>query len=164
MATLRLLMRRPRWLLAGVALLAWGSVALALLSQYQFDMQPCPWCTLQRLIYLVIGAVALAAAAWPGAGVRRGLAVLGVLLALSGVASALWQQYVAAASPSCNLTLADRILDGLGLMESLPSVFMPMTSCADAAVNLLGVPYALWSVALFAALGLVNLVVWRRPA
>jgi disulfide bond formation protein DsbB len=65
------------------------------------------------------------------------------------VSCALWQHFVAAASASCKLTLADRILQGLGLFELAPDVFVPTASCADAAVNMLGVPYAFWSMGLF---------------
>ena len=74
---------------------------------------------------------------------------MAVLLALSGVAAALWQHFKAASSVSCNLTLADKILSGLQLDRLLPDVFEPRASCADAAVNLLGVPYDFWSLALF---------------
>ena len=51
------LLKRPAPLLALVALACFGGVGLALLSQYRFDMQPCPWCTLQRLIFLVLGTI-----------------------------------------------------------------------------------------------------------
>ncbi|MBQ0959654.1 disulfide bond formation protein B [Ideonella sp. 4Y11] len=151
---------RPRPLLVLTALACWAGVGLALLSQYRFDMPPCPWCTLQRLIFLVLGAAALLGAAVEP--LRKPLAGLGVLLALSGAAAALWQHFVAAASASCNLTLADRILESLGLLDLAPEVFMPMASCADAAVNLLGVPYAFWSLALFALAGLACLSALRR--
>ena len=40
-------------------------------------------------------------------------------------------------------------LDGL-----LPDIFQARATCADAAVNLLGVPYEFWSLAAFALLGL----------
>jgi protein dithiol:quinone oxidoreductase len=148
----------PRGVLLSVAAVSLLAVGAALLSQYRFNMPPCPWCVLQRLIYLVIAALALAAA-WLAGTPRRALAGLGALLAGSGMAAALWQQLVAAKSPSCDMTLADRILDGLGLFDALPSVFMPMASCADAAVDLAGIPYAYWSLALFALLGLGCLVV-----
>ena len=145
----------PRRLLLLVALACVLAVVGALVSQYQFDMRPCPWCTLQRLIFLLIAVVAVVAAALPGTALRRGLSGMAVLLALCGVAAALWQQFVAAASASCNLTLADKILGKLGLFELAPEVFAPQASCADAAVNLLGVPYAFWSLALFALCALL---------
>jgi disulfide bond formation protein DsbB len=139
-------------LLAGIALAAAGSVALALVSQHVYDMQPCPWCILQRLIFAVIAVVALLALALRGLG-RRLAAALIVGLALAGIAAALWQNRVAAKSESCNLTLADRIVSGLQLDAWLPEIFQPRASCIDAAVDLLGVPYELWSLALFVALG-----------
>ena len=155
---------RPAPLLWAVALICFGAVGLALLSQYRFDMPPCPWCTFQRLIFLVIGTLALLGALLGSALLRSVVAGLGVLLALGGVASALWQHHVAAASVSCNLTLADRIMKSLGLYEHLPSLFAPMASCAEAAVDLLGVPYAYWSLACFALCGLLCVQVLRAPA
>jgi len=149
--------QQARSLLALVALACFAAVGGALVSQYRFDMLPCPWCTLQRLEFLVLGVLALLGAVLPGAALRRGLAGLAVLVALAGAASA-------AASPSCDLTLADRIMTRLGLYELSPEVFAPQASCADAAVNLLGIPYAFWSLALFALCGLVAVQVLRRPS
>jgi disulfide bond formation protein DsbB len=139
---------RSTWLIAIVAA-SFGAVAAALVSQHAFDMQPCPWCVLQRLIFLLIGAAALAGLAWRSRLGARVVSLLLLLLSGCGVAAALWQHFVAAASASCNLTLADRIVSGLGLDSLLPALFEARASCADAAVNLLGVPYAFWSLSLF---------------
>lgn len=144
------------WLL-GVTVVCWGSVGFALYAQYHWDMLPCPWCTFQRLLYLIVGALSLLGALIQAAPLRRLLAFLGLLFSVAGVAAALWQQFVAAASDSCALTLADKILNGLGLFDLAPSVFAPMASCADAAVNLLGVPFAIWSAVLFLACAIVSL-------
>lgn len=130
-----------------------AAVAAALVSQHVFDMQPCPWCILQRLVFVLIGLAALAAA-FAGGVVRRMLGALVVLLALAGVAAALYQNLVASKSDSCALTLADRLVRSLGLDRALPPVFEVRGNCADAAVDLLGVPYELWSLALFVLLGL----------
>ncbi len=54
-----------RRLLLLIALFSFGAIAMALLSQYAFDMMPCAWCVLQRLIYLCIGVIALVAAYAP---------------------------------------------------------------------------------------------------
>jgi disulfide bond formation protein DsbB len=150
-----ILARHPRIALALVAAAGLAAVAGALVSQYAFDMLPCPWCTLQRLIFLLVALAAALAAAAPSPGLRRWLAGLGLAFSLTGGASALWQHFVAAASDSCKLTLADKILDRLGLFDLAPSVFAPQASCADAAVNLLGLPYAMWSLALFLVIGAV---------
>ena len=140
---------------SGIALVCVAAVGAALVSQHVFNMQPCPWCALQRLILLAIAAVCLLAGAVGRSGRRIGVAVA-LLLALSGVAAALWQHFKAAASVSCNLTLADKILSSLQLDRLLPGVFEPRASCADAAVNLLGVPYDFWSLALFVLVALAT--------
>ena len=85
---------------------------------------------------------------------------------IGGIAAALWQHLVAKASASCNLTLADRIVSGLRLDALLPEVFQATASCADAAVDLAGVPYEFWSLALFTvvgALALLALLARMRP-
>jgi disulfide bond formation protein DsbB len=147
----------PRALLAGMAAAALAAVGAALVSQHGFDMPPCPWCVLQRLLFVLVAGAALLGLAW-----RRVGAGLVLLLALAGVAAAVWQNRVAAASGSCKLTLADRIITTLGLDALAPAVFMPMASCADAAVSLAGLPYEAWSGALFLLLGAAAVLVLRQ--
>jgi disulfide bond formation protein DsbB len=153
-------------LFVGIGAAALAAVAAALVSQHVYDMQPCPWCVLQRAVFCALALAALALA-----GVRSALlvllrAVLVTGLAAAGAAAALWQHFVAKSSSSCNLTLADRIVSGLGLDGWLPDVFAPRASCADAAVDLLGVPYEVWSLAAFVLLGAAAVwATWRgRPA
>ncbi len=141
-------MTRPILLLA-IAAACFGAVGAALITQYGFDMQPCPWCVLQRLIFVVTGLVALLGMAWRSVLGRRAVPLLLLLLCGLGIAAALWQHFVAASSTSCNLTLADRIVSGLRLDALLPEVFQATASCADAAVNLFHVPYEFWSLGLF---------------
>ena len=151
--------------LAGVAFACIAALAVALVTQHAFDMQPCPWCVLQRLLFIAIALACALGLAWRSATGRRVGAGLGVLLALAGIAAALWQHFRAAASASCNLTLADKIVSRwLQLDNLLPGVFAPRASCADAAVDLLGVPYDFWSLALFAliALALLRVLLRRR--
>jgi disulfide bond formation protein DsbB len=147
-------------LFALVAAAAFAGVAAALVSQHVFDMQPCPWCVLQRLVFVLIGLSAIVGVVVARMGKRVVAWVVAgevAVLAALGVAAALWQHFVAAATTSCNRTLADRIVNGLGLDGWLPDVFAPRASCADAAVKLLGVPYEFWSLALFAVLGAMAL-------
>jgi protein dithiol:quinone oxidoreductase len=146
-------------LLLGIALASLAAVALAVFTQLRFDMRPCPWCVLQRAIF-----VAIALAALLGLALRRLGAALVLLLAAAGMAAALWQHFVAAKSDSCRLTLADRIMSGLQLDRLWPQVFQAQATCADASVPLLGVPYEFWSLALFAALAAAALNVLRRRA
>ncbi len=147
-----------------LAALCFAALAAALVSQHVYDMQPCPWCVLQRLVFVVIGVIALATWAWPRPlGARVGAAAM-ALLAIAGIAAALWQHFVAAASPSCKQTLADRIVSGIGLDGWLPEIFAARANCADAAVALGGLPYEFWSLALFALIAVVAIrLAWRPP-
>jgi disulfide bond formation protein DsbB len=154
--------KRADALLGAVALLCFGAVGMALVSQHRFNIQPCPWCVLQRVIFLAIGAAALLGLVWRSAlGLRVSGAIAGAFAAC-GIAAALWQHFVAAASASCDLSMAERFISALKLDEWQPDVFMPMASCADAKANLLGVPYEFWSLALFAVVGGAALAALRR--
>ena len=141
-----------RALLGGIAAGSLAAIGAALVSQHVFDMQPCPWCVLQRLIFVKIAFVALVGLAWRSALGQRIVGLVLLLLAGAGAAAVLWQHFVAASSTSCNLTLADRIMNASGLPWLLPEVFEARASCADAAASLLGVPYEFWGLALFVAI------------
>ena len=155
----------PARLLAAGIVVPLAAVGTALVTQHVFDMQPCPWCVLQRLIFVAISLAALLGLAGHLTRlliVRRiGAALMG-LLALSGIAAALWQHFVASSSISCNLTLADRIVSGVGADVWWPEVFAPYASCADAAATLLGLPYEFYSLTLFVVLGAAALLLLRR--
>ena len=149
-------------LLCGAALVvSVGAVGVALFTQHRLGMEPCPWCVLQRLIFLSIGVAAL-----PGLLLGTRLAswlsgALMALLALSGGAAALWQHFVAAGSQSCAMTLADRVVRGLSLDEIAPAVFSATAPCSQAA-TLLGVPYEFYSLLLFIGLLVWSVWVMRR--
>lgn len=147
----------PRLMLTGLGLACAASVAAALVAQHHFGMEPCPWCILQRILFIVIAALSLIAAAMPPAVVRRALSVLILPFAIGGGAAALWQHFVAAKSNSCALTLADKVITFFALDTRWPEVFEVRASCADAAANILGVPFEFWSLALFALAGIVVL-------
>ena len=123
-------------------------------------MQPCPWCVLQRLIFVAIGAFALLGLVWRGAAGSRVAATFALLLAIAGVATAFWHHFVAAKSASCNLTLADRVVGATQLDRLLPDVFEARASCADA-VDLFGVPYAMWAAFVFVVCAVALLRILR---
>lgn len=152
-----------RWLLA-MAGLCIAAVVLALIGQYGFDMRPCPWCILQRVIFVVIALLCLVGAASTASAVQRPAAGLALILAVLGAAAALYQHFVAAKSMSCNLTLADKIVTALQLESLLPSLFQITGSCADGAVSVLGVPFEFWSLGLFVVLALLALLAIRPIA
>jgi disulfide bond formation protein DsbB len=151
-------------LFALTLLLSLGALGAALVSQHVYDMQPCPWCVLQRVIFAALALAALLGLLWRSVVGLRVAAAAGIVLAALGAAAALWQHAVAAKSASCNLTLADRIVSGLQLDALAPQVLAATASCADAAVQLFGLPYEYWSLALFSVLGIALVIALvRRP-
>jgi len=139
-----------------------AAVGAALVSQYAFDMQPCAWCVLQRLIFLIIAGVS-ALAIWlrqPMA--RAALGGSNILLAASGIASALHQHFVAADITSCRLSLAEKIIGStLHLDTLLPFVFGIRVGCSAGATTMLGVPYEFWSLTAFGLLVLASILAMR---
>jgi disulfide bond formation protein DsbB len=150
------LLKRPTTLFVGGAVVSIAAVGAALVSQHVFGMEPCPWCILQRVIFLAIALACLI-----GLAVRKLGGALVLLLSLCGVAAALWQHFKAAASSSCAMTVADQIVIAMKLDSLWPDVFLARASCADAAVNLFGVPYDFYSLALFVLLAFVGLWIVR---
>lgn len=154
---------RSERLLRLIALFCFGAVGLALVSQHVFDMPPCAWCVMQRLIYLVIGVIALVGGFGGGRALTRLCGALAALLSLSGIAAAWYQYSVAANMLSCDQTFADRFMTGIGLESAVPWLFGIYATCMDAKVPVLGIEYALWSLTLFVVIFFMALpVVFRR--
>lgn len=154
----------PRTLLLGIAAGGLAAVGTGLVSQHVYGLQPCPWCILQRMIFLAIAAAAVLALAWSRRGAYLAAAAGVDALATTGIAAGAWQHFVAAQSKSCALTLADRIVSGSGLDRLLPEVFEVRATCFEAAITMLGVPYEFWSLALFAVLAAAALVLFVQQA
>lgn len=148
----------PRLLLAAVGVAGVGALALAAFLQHARGFEPCPWCVLQRLVVLVIVVAALAGASPPAGRRARSIvgAALAVLLAIGGLAAALYQHLVVAHSTSCALTAADRIISALHLAELWPAMFEATARCDEANMPWLGVPFALWGALTFMVLGLAS--------
>lgn len=147
--------------IAGASFLA---VAAALVSQHLLGMWPCAWCILQRLLFIIVGLVAVVGLVLPGITLKRGVLVLTALTSIAGIAAAWHQKTVAAQSFSCDQTLADRIIVGSGLEASVPWLFGIYANCMDAAVRLLGLDFAVWSFLLFSLLALASIIgLVKRP-
>ncbi|HEY1130176.1 MAG TPA: disulfide bond formation protein B [Roseateles sp.] len=154
----------PGRALAGMAVASFAAVGVALVAQHQFGVKPCPWCVLQRGIFLLIGTFSLLGWLVQAQRTLRQAALVAVLLACAaGLTAAVFQHEVASQTASCAMGLADKILTALNLEELWPSVFMVTANCAEAAAyRLLGLPYEVWSGLLFAGLAALGLVVLRK--
>ena len=149
-------MQKSLNLIALVCLLA---VGFALFSQHVLDMRPCAWCVFQRLIFLVIAAVCLLANLFRAQMLKRFIAFLVFVLGIGGMVSAWYQYDVASQLFSCDMTFADRVMAKyLALDSAIPWLFGIYATCMDAAVDLLGLDYALWALLLFAAIAVTAVV------
>lgn len=152
--------RLPGLALLGMAVASFAAVGAALVAQHQFGVKPCPWCVLQRGIFLVIGAFALLGWLLRGKrALRQAALVLVLVLCAAGLTAAVFQHEVASQTATCAMGLADRIVMALNLEELWPAVFMITANCAEAAAyRLLGLPYEVWSGLLFAAFAALSAV------
>lgn len=156
--------------LAGFVVCA-ALVAFALYAQYQWGMDPCPLCILQRVVFIGLGVLFLLAGAH---GPRRwGRWVWAVLIALVaavgvGISSRhLWIQSLPPDQvPSCGAPLGymleTRASHG-GFMGVLIKVLTGSGECAQVQ-PILGLPMPAWALIWFLILGLG--VLWaasRRP-
>ncbi len=145
------------------ALLCFGSVGVALISQYVYDMQPCAWCVFQRLLFLLIGSLILLLNFGQQSKIRQALAAAIALAgSIAGVASAWYQEKVASNTFSCAQTLADQIMTRTGLDAAVPWLFGIYASCMDARVKLLGIEYAWWSLAMFCLVGTLSIIALQK--
>ncbi len=146
--------------LAFSALVSLAGVAAALVAQYQFGVKPCPWCVMQRGIFLLIAAVALLGWLFKRQRPLRTASLLALLvLALAGLASAYYQHEVASLMDSCKQTFAETLLNALDLEMRWPFVFMVTATCKEAAGHrLLGLPYEIWSGLSFLLVGGLSLL------
>jgi disulfide bond formation protein DsbB len=154
--------RVPRGVLALVALASLGAVGVALVSQHGFGMKPCPWCIFQRIVFLAVALAAAIGWAWRGRVPTITSATLAGLLALGGIAAAVFQHRVAGLDSSCAMTFADRFLMATGLETALPFLFQVTATCMEAAsYRLLGLSFEVWSGLLFALIALACAQVLR---
>ena len=136
---------------ATLALGTLGLVALGLELQQLYRLAPCPFCIFQRLLYIVIGLVALLGVVLP---VGRLLwAALIAALAMGGAAVAGYQSWMQAfphLATECGYsdpTLIERLVDWLGMQW--PGLFLATGFCTSREWEFLGLSMANWSFLVF---------------
>lgn len=156
-------MRHEIKLLRLISLMSMGAIAIALISQYVFDMQPCAWCVFQRLLYLIIGCVALILTFGTPKRARLFFGIVGLItVAIAGIISAIYQEKVAANAFSCAQTFADQFMTKSGLDAAIPWVFGIYASCMEARIKVLGIEYAWWSMAMFSIIAMLGMYTWLK--
>jgi disulfide bond formation protein DsbB len=136
---------------AALALGVFGLVAVGMELQNLLRLAPCPLCIFQRLLYMVIGLVALLGVIAP---VGRLLwSVLIALLAAGGAAVAgyqTWMQAFPHLATECSYSdpnAIERLVDWLGM--AWPSMFLATGFCTRRDWEFLGLSMANWSLLMF---------------
>lgn len=154
--------------LAGFVVCA-GLIAFALYLQYVKGEDPCPLCMMQRIAFMVLGALFLVAALHgPG---RTAAAIYGVaifIVAAAGAAVAgrhVWLQSLPKHMvPECGPGL-DYILERFPLAKALELILRGSGECAEKGWTFLGLTIAGWSLAWLIALGLLAIALtWAQFA
>lgn len=142
-----------------IVFLSLAGLGIALASQHFAGMRPCAWCVFQRVILIGIGLTALLGLiAGRGCRLIAGAStILVAALGLGGIMAAWYQYSVAAVQFSCDQTFADRFMTGSGLDAAVPWLFGIYATCMDARIDLLGIEYALWALALFVIMVVLGL-------
>jgi len=150
---------------AALALGVFGLVAVGMELQHLLRLAPCPLCIFQRLLYLIIGLVALAGVLLPGG--RLLWSALIAALAAGGVAVAgyqTWMQAFPLLATECGYSdpnAIERLVDWLGM--EWPSLFLATGFCTSREWEFLALSMANWSLLIFAGIvGYAALLFWRR--
>ena len=125
------------------------------------DLRPCPLCIFQRLLFMVLGLLALAAA-WLGsrpAALLPGLLTLPCAVGGIGIAAyQIWLQLQPPASASCGggpLAFIDVVVDWLG--DRLPTLFLATGFCEESGPLILGLTLPRWALVGFSGYLIVAL-------
>ena len=136
---------------AALALGTLGLVAVGLELQQLYRLAPCPFCIFQRLLYIVIGVVALLGVVLPVGRLLWGGLI--TALAAGGVAVAGYQSWMQAfphLATECGYsdpTLIERLVDWLGMQW--PGMFLATGFCTSREWEFLGLSMANWSFLVF---------------
>lgn len=138
-----------------------GLLGCALYLQHVRGLDPCPWCVVQRLGFILIALIALVGALHrPGAAGTLVYSLLGLAAAVAGAAAGayhVWLQSDPARAAKCAGSPVERILDELALGRIVPPLLQYDGPCTLKPWSLLGLSIPEWSLAWFVLLALVFL-------
>jgi disulfide bond formation protein DsbB len=138
------------------ALVALSSIALTA----WLDLSPCHLCIFQRLLFMLMAV--LAVAAMPRNGLGRLAGGLFAVIAAAGIATAGYQSWLQLQPPdtvSCiggEMGPIERLVEWLGMQS--PALFMATGFCDDNGLVILGLSLANWALIVFT--GLLIAAVW----
>jgi disulfide bond formation protein DsbB len=128
-------------------------------------LAPCPLCIFQRVLYLVIGGLALLGVLWPVARLVWSVLIGGLAVLGAGVAGyQTWMQAFPELATECGYAepnAIERLVDWLGMQW--PSMFLATGFCSSRDWVFLDLSMANWSLLVFVGIVVyVGLLVVRR--
>jgi disulfide bond formation protein DsbB len=140
-------------------------LAYAVYLQYWKGLDPCPWCIVQRVGFLLVALIALVAALQrPWSFGIRVWSVLGGLVALGGAGTAvyhLWLQSDPKRAAACAGSALERLLDDSRIGDWVPPLLQYGGTCEAKPWSLLGLSVPQWSLVCFVALAFWLLLIPR---
>lgn len=149
--------------LLAVAFACLAMLGVGLYLQHVQNMQPCPWCVIQRYAFAAIALICLVTAALPRGATKIG-AGLGMLAALSGMASAGWHVWIKAnPGVSCGIDPLETSLNTIFPARLLPFLFQADGLCTTEYAPILGLSIPQWAFIWFAIFAIVlGVTAFRR--
>ena len=138
-------------------------LGFALYLQHVKNLDPCPWCVVQRVGFIAFALVALAAVlVRPARGGIVFFAVLAALVALAGAAAAGYHiglQSDPARAEACAGSMVERILDASHIGRWIPPLLQYDGPCTLKPWSLAGLSIPEWSLVCFVLLFIAALAV-----
>ena len=158
-------MKTSKPLLLAVALASIALLGVGLYLQHVKDMQPCPWCVIQRYAFTAVALICLISAALPRDTSKSG-AGLGLLAALSGIGAAGWHLWVKAhPAMSCGIDPMETSLNTIPTAKLLPFLFQANGFCTTEYDPIFGLSIPQWSLIWFAMFAIVlGYVLFKRKS
>ncbi len=161
---MRFFMKRPilhpRAPFAVTAIVCLGLVGAGVLLTQLLNLAACPLCILQRMIYLLLAAVAVAGLLVGGRLARKIVAAAMALVAATGAFVAGYQVWIQMFARETNCVAAtpwwEQLVDWAS--ERVPLLFQVSGLCSEPGWKLMGISIAQWS--LIAFLGLFAVAVF----
>jgi len=155
----------PRFLWLLLAAGSAGLVIASLVLTVWQNLHPCHLCMFQRLLYLLLAGIGLAAGLLLPRPPARWIGFFALPLAAGGLAVAAYQSWLQAQPPgsvSCvggELSLIESLVEWLGGL--LPELFLATGFCEEVEMTILKLSLANWSVLGFAVCLALAYRAWR---
>lgn len=163
---MRQFLLHPRMFFLAVFLVCTGLILFGLWLEHAKDLEPCPMCITQRVLFIAVGAVALVAALHGSKSrwARIAYGVLLTVLAATGASVAARQSWIQHYPPPIQECGADFyfLFDTTPLARIVPEIFSGTGDCSKREWVFLGLSIAEWALVCFVAIAVLTL--WRTFA